>query len=64
MKKKGLIKSNPVFKMSLNDLENRDKTPVPSFINKTIAAIEKSEKGKGMITVGVYRYFLSKVSKI
>ena len=50
--------------MSLKDLENRDKTPVPSFINKTIAAIEKSEKGKGMITVGVYRYFLSKVSKI
>ena len=58
MKKKGLIKSNPVFKMSLKDLENRDKTPVPSFINKTIAAIEKSEKGKGMITEGIYRYFL------
>ena len=57
MKKKGLIKSNPVFKMSLNDLENRDKTPVPLFITKAITAIEKSEKGKGMITVGVYRYY-------
>ena len=59
MKKKGLIKSNPVFKMSLNDLENRDKTPVPLFITKAITAIEKSEKGKGISNVGIYRYFSS-----
>ena len=50
-----MIKSNPVFKMSLMDLENRDKTPVPLFITKAITAIEKSEKGNGMITLGIYR---------
>ena len=44
--------------MSLKDLEERDKTPVSSFITKAITAIEKSEKGKGMITEGIYRYFL------
>ena len=61
MKKRGLIKSNPVFNESLKDLEKRDKTPVPLFMTKAITAIEKSEKGKGMITVGIYRYLSSQV---
>ena len=61
MKKKGLIKSNPIFNESLKDLEKRDKTPVPLFVTKSITAIEKSEKGKGMITVGIYRYLSSQV---
>ena len=61
MKKRGLIKSNPIFNESLKDLEKRDETPVPLFVTKAITAIEKSEKGKGMITVGIYRYLSSQV---
>ena len=56
MKKKGLIRNNPFFKECLKELEKRDKVAVPLLVTKIIPAIEKSEKGKGMNTVGIYRY--------
>ena len=51
----GIIKSLPVFGESLKSLEKRDNCVVPKFVTKAIESIEKSEKGKGMITVGIYR---------